>query len=76
MIPERNRVRCEFCGFTLDRTAPGVYRRLAGWARNRAQGGPSSVILPEREERWACAACIDAAKHVAVTWQQLDLFDP
>jgi hypothetical protein len=63
IIPVRFQGNCSFCGDLLDIRHDGVYQRTAGWVRRRHEGGGNAVALPERFFEYACAQCIDNAKH-------------
>lgn len=53
------RVRCYYCGESLDADRTGVYQLVRGWERRRKSGGTNAIRLPERADRWACHACIE-----------------
>jgi len=59
MIPTRFKGTCHFCARELDTREPGVHQYVHGWVKNRQGGGGHGVSLPEREQRWAHAWCID-----------------
>jgi hypothetical protein len=71
---ERDAVRCDQCGETIDARAPGVAQRVHGWRVNRIGGGANYVALPEPEPHWLCRHCLDKRK-AGFAWQQLGLFD-
>lgn len=60
-IPPQFRAPCAFCGHDVDSRDPGVYQFTSGWVMNRTGGGGHSVSLPERQNRWACRHCVEAA---------------
>jgi hypothetical protein len=53
---------CYFCQTQIDPKAPGVYRQVTGWAKNRKDGGTNSIALPEPGLLYACKICIDVHK--------------
>lgn len=60
-MPATPIVRCQFCNTELNPNAPGVYRRVTGWARNRkpGTGGTHQLALPGPVTGYACSPCID-----------------
>lgn len=56
-------VACAFgCGEPVNPRDRRTYRRMAGWARDRSQGGTHALALRVELEQYAHAECIDAAK--------------
>lgn len=64
---------CTFCGDPLDPLAPGVYRKVEGWAENRGQGGAHAIALREEHHVYAHALCIQAAK-IGAAHEQVSLY--
>lgn len=59
-----SRIRlCVFCSCQLDSNAVGVYQLATGWLANRKQGGANTISLPHRQDKYACAECVDKLKH-------------
>jgi hypothetical protein len=60
-MPVTPTIRCHFCEAPLDPNAPGVYRRVTGWTRNRrpGTGGTHQLALPGPATGFACSVCID-----------------
>lgn len=50
------------CNSALDPNAKGVYQFASGWIENRAAGGANALVLPEKQQQWACAPCIERKK--------------
>lgn len=60
-IPDRYRMRCEFCATDLDVRSNGVYQFTSGWVMNRDGGGGHGVSLPQRANRYAHRTCVEKA---------------
>ena len=60
-IPGYARATCEFCHepVNIRMTTGGVYQYTSGWVMLRGGGGGHGVSLPQRENRWAHAHCIN-----------------
>jgi hypothetical protein len=72
-IPERDRVRCDQCGETIDAKGIGNAQAVSGWAINRGAGGANTITLPTRSAHWLCRFCVAARKR-GHEWEQLGLF--
>jgi len=51
--------QCEFCKKYVDAMAYGTFRFVSGWEENRRAGGTHAISLPQRQDRFAHAHCID-----------------
>lgn len=55
-------VNCHFCRNPIETKTLGVYRKVTGWAKIRAQGGSNAVSLQVEHDQWSCAGCITSQK--------------
>lgn len=67
------RVYCHFCKQATDDNAPGVYRRVAGWAKKRAKGVNAIALRVETGE-YCCSDCFYLVSR-GIEAEQMNLFE-
>lgn len=65
------RVPCHFCNSPIDPDAPGTYKRVIGWVRNRSEGGANAVAMPGPATAYACKPCVDIKRNKPVQTETL-----
>lgn len=62
-VSRADAIVCEFCGDPLEAGHWGTFRYVGGWEKSREAGGTNALSLREPQDRYACAACIDALRN-------------
>jgi hypothetical protein len=65
------KVPCHFCKVPVDIEAPGTYKRVTGWVKNRTEGGANAVAMPGPATGYACKPCIDMSRTKPVQAESL-----